>query len=63
MKLVLILIGLLLLTSGMSHETILPSGVNPAEAVFTETTMGKQMKIVLTKAELNIYKINLEGSY
>lgn len=62
-KLLLIAVLMFALASGMPTEPRLPSDIASSDILMTDSSVGREMLVVVTKTELSIYKLGESDSY
>lgn len=62
-KVLVLLVLVLALTSGMPHEPRIPSNIASSDILLTDASIGQEMVVVVTKTELNVYKLQKGDTY
>ena len=62
-KLLVVMVLVLVLGCSMPHEPRIPVGIPSSEILLTDASIGQEMIVVVTKAELHIYKRGESDSY
>lgn len=62
-KCLVLLVLVLALTSAMPHEPRIPSDISSSDILLTDASIGQEMLVVVTKTELNVYRLENSDSY
>lgn len=62
-KLLLLTLLVVALACSMPHEPRVPAGIPSSEILLTDASIGREMIVVVTKANLLIYKLGDSDSY
>lgn len=63
LNILLLAVLVLAVAQAMPTESKLPAGLNSADILFADSSIGKEMLVVVTKSELSIYKLSISGLY